>query len=87
MSKRIARIPLSDIDRIELRVTHCRKSLAQVKQETGADYILNGGMWNGDGSACPLLKAGGVWYSEPPSEMERLRADVDFIAAMQGVTL
>ena len=66
MSKRIARIPLSDIDRIELRVTHCRKSLAQVKQETGADYILNGGMWNGDGSACPLLKAGGVWYSERP---------------------
>lgn len=66
MSKRIARIPLSEIDRVEIRVTHCRKSLAQVKQETGADYILNGGMWNGDGSACPLLKAGGVWYSERP---------------------
>ncbi len=34
--KKIARIPLSEIDRIELRVTHCRKSLAQVKQVLGA---------------------------------------------------
>ena len=57
--KKIAAIPLSEIDRVEILVTHCRKRLAEVKKETGAAYILNGGMWNGDGSPCPLLKADG----------------------------
>jgi hypothetical protein len=35
-------IPLSKIRRIPIHVTACRKSLAQVKSETGVDYILNG---------------------------------------------
>lgn len=48
MSKKISLISLSKIDRMEIVITNCRKSLAQVKEETGADYILNGGMWNGD---------------------------------------
>ena len=66
MSKLITYIPLSSVERIELRVTNCRKTLAQVKSETGADYVLNGGMWNPDGSACPLLKVGGVMRSGTP---------------------
>ena len=66
MSKLITAIPLSSVERIELRVTRCRKSLVEVKAETGAHYVLNGGMWNPDGSACPLLKAGGQVLSGTP---------------------
>ena len=66
MSKLITYVPLSSVERIELRVTNCRKTLSQVKEETGAHYVLNGGMWNPDGSACPLLKVGGVMRSGTP---------------------
>ena len=66
MSKLITYVPLSSVERIELRVTNCRKTLSQVKSETGAHYGLNGGMWNPDGSACPLLKVGGVMRSGTP---------------------
>ena len=66
MSKRIALIPISSIDRLEIVVTNCRKSLAQVKRETGADYILNGGMWNPDGSPCRGLKVGSKLLSNTP---------------------
>lgn len=58
MSKLITYIPLSSVERIELRVTNCRKTLSQVKAETKAHYVLNGGMWNLDGTPCPLLKVG-----------------------------
>lgn len=64
--KQIASIPLSKIDRTEIKVTNCKKTLAQVKTETGAAYILNGGMWNPDGSPCPLLKVGGKNLSSFP---------------------
>ena len=66
MSKLITYVPLSSVERIELRVTNCRKTLSQVKAETGAHYVLNGGMWNQDGTPCPLLKAGGVMLSGMP---------------------
>lgn len=66
MIKKIAYIPLSSIEKMEIRITNCRKSLSQVKQETDADYILNGGMWNPDGSPCPLLKADGAMLSKAP---------------------
>ena len=66
MSKIITYVPLSSVERIELRVTNCRKTLSQVKAETKAHYVLNGGMWNPDGSACPLLKVGGVMLSGTP---------------------
>ena len=48
MSKQIAIVPLSNISRLEIAVTNCRKTMAQVKAETGADYITTGVMWNGD---------------------------------------
>ena len=66
MSKLITYVPLSSVERMELRITNCRKTLSQVKSETGAHYVLNGGMWNPDGSACPLLKVGGVMRSGTP---------------------
>ena len=66
MSKQIASVPLRDIERLEIKVTNCRKTMAQVKTETDAAYILNGGMWNADGSPCPLLKVGGKNLSSFP---------------------
>ena len=66
MSKEIVSIPLSCIQRVEIKVTNCRKTMAQVKTETGAAYILNGGMWNADGSPCPLLKVNGKNLSSFP---------------------
>jgi N-acetylmuramoyl-L-alanine amidase len=66
MSKLITYIPLSSVERIELRVTNCRKTLSQVKAETKAHYVLNGGMWNPDGTPCPLLKVGRVMRSGTP---------------------
>lgn len=66
MSKIITYVPLSSVERIELRVTNCRKTLSQVKAETKAHYVLNGGMWNPDSTPCPLLKVGGVMRSGTP---------------------
>lgn len=66
MSKQSVSIPLHEISRLAIVVTNCRKTLAQVKSETGADYILNGGMWNPDGSPCAGLKVDGKLLSKTP---------------------
>ncbi|WP_130871193.1 N-acetylmuramoyl-L-alanine amidase [Intestinimonas massiliensis (ex Afouda et al. 2020)] len=64
--KCMASIPLERISRLSIAVTNCRRTLEQVKAETGADYILNGGMWNGDGSPCRGLKVAGKLLSATP---------------------
>lgn len=66
MSKHIAYVSLAQVERIELRVSRCTETLQAVQAATGADYILNGGMWNADGSACPLLKVDGKLVSAVP---------------------
>lgn len=64
--KQIATIPLEKIEKIEIYVTKCKKTMSQVVAEKKADYTINGGMWNSDMSACPLLKADGSWLSTKP---------------------
>lgn len=65
--KYIQFVKLSDISRLSVFVTNCRKSLSEVKTSTGADYILNGGMWNtSDGSPCAGLKVEGKLLSKTP---------------------
>ena len=64
--KHVSLIPRSSIEKMAIVVTSCRKTLSQVKAETGADYILNGGMWNPDGSPCVGLKVGGKLLSKTP---------------------
>ena len=64
--KQIVSIPLDEITDLAIVVTNCRKTLAQVKAETNADYILNGGMWNSDGSPCRGLKVSGELLSATP---------------------
>lgn len=63
MSKQIAKIPLNNVSKIQIYVSKCSKTLAQVKQATGANYIINGGMWNADGTPCLALKVDGIKLS------------------------
>ena len=39
-------IPLEDIDRIRIYINAARKSLSAIRAETGADYLLNGTLYN-----------------------------------------
>lgn len=39
-------IPLKDIQRIQLYINTARRSLSQIQAETGADYIINGTLYN-----------------------------------------
>lgn len=66
VSKAVASIPLDRVDRVELYISKCRMTMQEVCAKTGADYLLNGGMWNADGSPCPLLKVDGKWLSKRP---------------------
>lgn len=64
--KRIASIPLSEIDRMEIVVTNCKLGLEQTRARTGANYLLNGGMWNTNGTPCKGLKVDGKLLSATP---------------------
>ena len=64
--KCIASIPLSEIDRLAIVVTDCKMGLEQARAKTGADYLLNGGMWNADGTPCRGLKVDGKILSLSP---------------------
>lgn len=68
-TKLTAKIPLSQIARIEIYVNTKRKTLSAIKRETGADYIINGGLFNGDWTPCPLLKVDGKMISKEPYRM------------------
>lgn len=41
-----AKIPLANITKIQIVQTNCKKTVAQVKAMTGAQYVLNGGLFN-----------------------------------------
>ena len=70
--KKIIDIPLTSVASVELFLNKFRYSIAQVsaqaqkKRRDCKAYVVTGGMWNRDGSACPLLKADGVWISPKP---------------------
>ena len=70
--KAICNIPLESIESVEIFVNQFRYSMeqiasqAQTKRPDCKVYVVTGGMWNADGSACPLLKADGKWISPQP---------------------
>lgn len=66
MSKYISSVPLSSISKLQIYINSGKKKLSAIKKETGADYVLNGGLFNPDWTACPLLKADGVMRSKTP---------------------
>lgn len=61
-----ALIPLSNIERIQIYMNNPRKTVAQIKKETGADYVLNGTLYNmSTGEAVCHLKADGKPICSP----------------------
>lgn len=60
MSKLISEIPLDKIERVQIYINKSKKTLASIKAETGADYIINGGLFNSNWTACCHLKADGT---------------------------
>jgi peptidoglycan hydrolase-like protein with peptidoglycan-binding domain len=60
-------IPIAKIERIQIYMnTSRRKTLADIKKETGADYVLNGTLYNmSTGDAVCHLKAGGKPICSP----------------------
>lgn len=65
MSKYIASIPLGDIERIQIYVNKSARALAEIKAETGADYLINGGLYEGKQAVCHL-RADGRTYAKDP---------------------
>lgn len=64
MSKYISSVPLSSISKLQIYINSGKKGLSAIKKETGADYVMNGGLFNPDWTACPLLKADGAMQSK-----------------------
>lgn len=65
MAKRIAEIPLETVERVQIYINAGRKTMAAIKAETGADYLLNGGLYNmARWRAVCNLKADGYVYAE-----------------------
>lgn len=65
MSKYVASIPLGDIDRVQIYINKSVKTLAEIKAETGADYLINGGLYEGKQAVCHL-RADGRTYARDP---------------------
>ena len=65
MSKYVASIPLGDIERIQIYINRSVKTLAEIKAETGADYLINGGLYQGSQAVCHL-RADGQTYAKDP---------------------
>jgi N-acetylmuramoyl-L-alanine amidase len=65
MSKYITSIPLGEIERIQIYINKSAKTLAEIKAETGADYLVNGGLYQGAQAVCHL-RADGRTYAKDP---------------------
>ena len=60
-------IPLEQIRRVQVYINEPRKTLAQIKKETGADYLLNGTLYNmSTGAVNCHLKVDGAVIASPP---------------------
>ena len=82
-------IPLEEIDRIQIYINAARKSLSAIRSETGADYILNGTLYNmstfepnchlkAEGEVLcrpPYAVAGYAWQTGPDISMDTLPDD------------
>lgn len=62
--KRIAKIQRSKIQKLGIYINTGKRTLAQIKAETGADYICNGGIFDSRFRACCHLRADGYTWAE-----------------------
>ena len=59
-------VPLSSVQKISVHLSSCKKTLAQIKTDTGADYLLNGTLYNTcTGAVNCHLKADGTVIARP----------------------
>ena len=66
MPERRAYIPLAAIRQVQVYINSPRRSLAQIKKATGADYIINGTLYNmSTGAVNCHLKADGRVIAKP----------------------
>jgi hypothetical protein len=66
-----ATIPLENIQRVRIYINSPRKTVAQIKEATGADYILNGTLYNlKTGAVNCHLKVDGKVITEPDYTVE-----------------
>ena len=64
-------IPLENIQRVQIYINSPRKTVAQIKEATGADYILNGTLYNlKTGTVNCHLKVEGTVIAEPDYTVE-----------------
>ena len=72
MSSQMVILPKNKIKELFIYVTNCTKNLSQTYSElknkypSNKIYLLNGGMWNPDGSPCAGLKVNGQLLSKTP---------------------
>lgn len=60
-------IPMKDIQSVRIYMNSPRRSLSSIKKATGADYILNGTLYNmSTGAVNCHMKADGRVYGNPP---------------------
>ena len=63
----VTTIPLDRIRRVQVYINEPRKTLAKIKQETGADYLINGTLYNmRTGKVNCHLKVDGEVIASPP---------------------
>lgn len=67
MSRYIAAIPLSEVSQVQIYINRGIKTLEQIRRETGADYLINGGLYNiaRQAANCHLKADGYVWAEDP----------------------
>lgn len=58
-------LPLSSVERVEICINRGVRTLAEVKALTGADCVINGGLFEGSRAVCHLKTDGTVYASDP----------------------
>lgn len=58
-------IPLQDVERVRIYINKGVRTLAEVKALTGADCVINGGLFEGSKAVCHLKADGTVYASDP----------------------
>lgn len=62
--KHIVKLPRASIARVEIYINTKKKTLPEIQAETGADYICNGGLFDGRFRPVCHLRSNGYTYAE-----------------------
>ena len=62
----VVKIKTNTIKKVQIYINKSKKTMNTIIKETGADYAINGWIYNSDWTPCPLVKVDGKWVSEVP---------------------